>query len=97
MASELASRLKADWMELSDEYFEPLTFGELKIGEKFIIFPLPGDNIGHGGLRGGSWLFLKTAKETSRSPGISHGGAINMSRGMSCDLPHGMLVLRVLL
>ena len=38
---------------------DKLTFGELKLGDKFIAFPLPGDDSGHGGYKGGHVLFYK--------------------------------------
>ena len=38
---------------------EKLTFGELKIGDKFIVFPISGDDAGHGGFKGGHNLFMK--------------------------------------
>lgn len=44
---------------MSDEDFEPLTFKELGNGESFITLPMPGDNSGHGGLRGAHYLFIK--------------------------------------
>ena len=36
-----------------------LTFAELKGGDKFISFPLDGDDCGHGGYRKGAWLLQK--------------------------------------
>jgi len=38
---------------------EKLTFGDLKEGDKFIGFPLEGDNDGHGGFKGTHWIFEK--------------------------------------
>lgn len=38
---------------------EKLTFGELKVGDKFIAFPRPGDNAGHGGYKVTHWIFQK--------------------------------------
>ncbi len=59
-ASMAAARLKREWMKMPAECFEPMTFGELKEGQKFIALPLPGDNHGHGGLRGQHRSFVKT-------------------------------------
>jgi|GEM_PF-1685979 len=39
-----------------------LTFGELGVGDKFIAFPTPGDNSGHGGFLGTRWIFRKIKK-----------------------------------
>ena len=60
MASAYASRLKRKFAKMPAEFFETLTFGELKIGQKFISLPLPGDNSGHGGFLGAHHIFTKT-------------------------------------
>jgi len=39
-----------------------LTFGELKVGDRFIAFPLPGDNKGHGGYKGIHYICQKKQK-----------------------------------
>jgi hypothetical protein len=45
-----------------------LTFGELQTGDHFIAFPTPGDNSGHGGYLGTSYIFKKiSTKEATRS------------------------------
>jgi hypothetical protein len=59
-----AKSLKLRLTELPAEYFECLTFGELKAGEMFIGFPWPGDNVGHGGFKDGYWLFIKVVKKS---------------------------------
>ena len=59
MASRAARGLKSKWSKMSAECFETLTFGELRVGDKFIGLPWPGDNSGHGGFRGRSLLFVK--------------------------------------
>ena len=56
---------------------EPLTFRELEVGEKFVSFPVDGDDSGHGGYRRGSYLFIKTSLTT----------AINMQRGVESEYP----------
>ena len=38
MATQAAERLKKEFADMPAEYFEPLTFGELKIGEAFISY-----------------------------------------------------------
>ena len=99
MASRIASQLKTDWMEMSDKCFEPLTFGGLKIGQKFICLPEPGDNNGHGGFKKAHRIFTKThQKVTKMGPGftyaIPHGRVID-KRGVSSDFPNCMLVIIV--
>jgi hypothetical protein len=100
MASQAASRLKARLMDNPDECFEPLTFGELKVGQKFVSFPLPGDNHGHGGFRGAHFVFTKTHDDVAEAApgmpyGIPHGQAHKEGRGVLSDFPHSMLVILV--
>lgn len=35
------------------------TFGDLEKGDQFVSFPLPGDNLGHGGFLHGGFIFMK--------------------------------------
>ncbi len=100
MRSKAASSLKADWMEMPAKCFEPLTFGELKVGQKFISLPLPGDNDGHGGFRKAHYIFTKTHQKVIEAGpglpyGIPHGKAVNDSRGIPSDLPDSMFVILV--
>lgn len=100
MASEAASRLKDSWMEMPVDCFEPLTFGELSVGQKFIGLPLPGDNLGHGGFRGTAYIFIKTDKSITEARaglpyGIPHGRAKNISRDVWSDFPNSMHVICV--
>ena len=55
----LGHKIKETWVKLPEEYFTPLTFGELPIGQKFIVLPEPGDNQGQGGFRQANYLFIK--------------------------------------
>ncbi|MDP3999174.1 MAG: hypothetical protein Q8P76_01100 [bacterium] len=96
MTSKAAKDLKKRIVQESAACFEPMTFGELKVYEKFICFPLPGDNSGHGGFRGISRIFTKahsvgTIEVLTSS---THGRAENL-RGVSSIFPNSMLVLRI--
>lgn len=88
--SRLGKVLKADWMELPSKMFESSTFGDLRVGEKFIALPLPGDNSGHGGFKGKSWIFQRVR----RSKG-SDRNALRLKDGVLCSNPDSMPVLRV--
>ncbi len=99
MASKSASRLKLKWTELPDECFDPLTFGELKVGEKFICLPVPGDNHGHGGFKGAHYIFTKTHSESTEGGCLvpeyrGQGRAVN-NRGISSIDPDSMWVVLV--
>jgi hypothetical protein len=79
------------------EFEVKLTFGELNVGDRFIGFPLPGDNEGHGGYLGGQFIWKKTE---SRSSGamvpVSSGAAVN-GRGVVSHFPYTMDVVKVLI
>ena len=97
MASETASSLKAKWMALPDAYFQPLTFEQLYVGEKFICLPSPGDNRGHGGLRGTHRIFTKTHKRVNgacRAIKLSYGFAVD-NRDITSDFLNSMPVIRL--
>lgn len=100
MKSTAGSQLKSDRVEMPDECFEPLTFGELKVGQKFVGFPLPGDNSGHGGFRGAHYIYTKTHEVvTEAAPGLSYGipngRAVNDRRQIPSDFPHSIFVILV--
>lgn len=59
MTTKLAKILKKQFSEMPAEMYEPLTFGDLNQGDKFIPLPLPGDNSGHGGFMGSHYMFVK--------------------------------------
>ena len=83
--------VKKRWTSTVSEMFDKLTFRELKEGNRFISFPLPGDNRGHGGFRGTNYIFQKL----SMSEG-SHGeNSVRLIDGTLSRMPDGMLVLKV--
>ncbi len=70
MATDLARKIRGSRIRLGESlrnsfvkavpvHCEPLTFGDLPVGSKFIFFPTPGDNSGHGGFLNGSYIFMK--------------------------------------
>ena len=59
----LGREVREEWVKAQDICCEPLNFSDLDIGDMFILMPMPGDNSGHGGLLGGSYLFRKTNPE----------------------------------
>lgn len=100
MKSTAGYWLKAKWVEMPSECFEPLTFGELKIGQEFICLPCPGDNSGHGGFRGAHYIFTKTHEVfTKAAPGlpysIPNGRAMNNHSQIPSDFPLSMFVILV--
>lgn len=96
MASKAAKDLKKIFVKEPADCFEPPTFGELRVYDKFICFPLPGDNSGHGGFRGMFRIFTKAHPlgtiEMLTSP---NNGRAENSKGVSSYFPDSMLVLRV--
>ena len=98
----MSESLKSEWMGMPTECFWTLSFGELKVGDRFICMPCPGDNHGHGGFRGKHNLFVKTSLHiTQTESGLTYAGsqpqgrAVNIARGISSDFPYAMLVIQV--
>ena len=61
-----------------------LTYGELEIGDKYIGFPLEGDDHGHGGYKGIHYLFIRTKV-----------GSVRVVDGMESNMPYDMEVIKV--
>ncbi|KKR45840.1 MAG: hypothetical protein UU22_C0023G0004 [Parcubacteria group bacterium GW2011_GWA2_40_8] len=86
-------------MEPSTRYNrnEKLTFGDLKIGDTFIAFPLPGDNSGHGGYKGAHWIFMKLATVTQSVAVMASvdRNSIRLLDGVLSNMPDSMPVIKV--
>lgn len=89
---DLGKKLKKKWLEASDIECEPLIFGDLRIGDRFISMPIPGDNYGHGGLLGGHYLFIKI---NQTGTGALPSNAVSFIRGTAAYFPNTMLVLKI--
>ena len=74
---------------------KPLTFGELKVGEHFVDFPTDGDDSGHGGFRGGAYMFKKT--EPKEFLGDVYENAFRLTDGNRSYFPDKMQVYKVIL
>jgi hypothetical protein len=77
---------------------DKLVFADLKQGDKFIAFPLPGDNHGHGGYLGANYLFVVTQEaRPQRDPTRDDrmGLAIHIGRGVESTCPGTMPVLKI--
>ena len=93
MATDGAIRRKKEWSGMPAEFFEATTFGELAVGDRFIALPVPGDNHGHGGFLGVTYLYKKIHRCQP------YGSAVNAIRlidaAWTCN-PDGMPVLKIL-
>lgn len=80
-------KLGCEWLsdDLSYTTSTPLTFGELRMGDHFIAFPVNGDDKGHGGYRGGSHLLVKGFNQVAHKVGS----------GVPVMIPASMSVIRV--
>jgi hypothetical protein len=97
-ASRAARRLKAEWTKLPACFFEVMTLGEIKVGQKFTFLPGPGDNNGHGGFRGSHWCFIKTYQKpggTKYNPLIPN--VLNISNGNESSFPDSMAAMPLLI
>jgi len=64
-------------------------FWDLKVGNKFIILPIPGDDHGHGGFRGTHFIFIKTSYL------LFQDNARKLNSGASSNIPAAMFVICV--
>ena len=96
MASEQAQRLKKEWLVMPTNFFEPLTFGDLESGERFIALPLPGDNGGHGGFRGSHQVFSKITTMFKEGHNAISSETQSRRKQTTSHIPDSMLVIRVL-
>lgn len=71
---------------------KPLTFGELKLGDHFVDFPMDGDDSGHGGFRKGVYVFEKIGKQHDRPE-----NAIRVMDDMDSTFPDTMQVYKIIL
>ena len=67
---------------------DKLTFGDLSIGDKFIGFPFPGDDSGHGGYKGGHVLYTKIKRDEVVQ-------AKRVSDGICTVIPDEMEVIKI--
>lgn len=74
---------------------QKMTFGDLEIGDRFIVLPTHGDNDGHGGYLGDHYLMEKTGR--SYLPGVTERreNACVVGRGAFSSLPAAVEVIRV--
>ena len=68
---------------------KPIEFYELFDGDYFISFPSDGDDSGHGGYRGTSFVFRKVKTYDG------HNNCFDVGRGIHNHMPAMMQVLRV--
>jgi hypothetical protein len=91
--------LKERLTTLPVTFFKALTFGELKIGERFIV--LPGILAGHAplGLKDVHFVFTKTDEQVHEFLGTPHtephGRATYNMRSRFADIPHETPILCV--
>jgi hypothetical protein len=75
---------------------KPLIFAELEEGDLFIVFPVDGDDKGHGGFRAGCYLMKKTQpfpqKETWMGPPDNY---FRCCDGMRSHWPDEMEVIKI--
>jgi len=98
MASRQAIQMKGRLIGTIADDFEHLTFGDLEIGQKFICFPTPGDNSGHGGFKPMHYIWRKTRnniRHRSNLRFVSTGEAERESNGVKTLFPLKMPVILV--
>lgn len=91
MGRSIEQILRNEFRVAAASQYYILTFGELKVGERYIVLPLPGDNKGHGGFRGPYYLSEKI-KPSSDNP---HDNAIRVKDGTPYNSPDSMPVIKI--
>ena len=73
-----------------------LRFRNLRIGDKFIMMPSPGDDHGHGGFKGGTFVFIKI--KGAQDPLYRDGEKNNAKNlhGILSTFPRDCYVIRVI-
>ncbi len=92
MTANIEDLVKKD-LELGREAYEALTFKDLKVGEKYIVLPRPGDNHGHGGYKGCSYVFQKI-KAVKQDAFIWY-NAIRLRDDVTSFFPDGSIIMKV--
>lgn len=82
-------------MSTQNTQSKPLTFGELKVGKKFIGFPIDGDDSGHGGFRGGFNIFIKFGEDESKPYITPSANAMMLRDGVPSHMPKTMHIIEV--
>lgn len=92
----MKNKLKTKTKSSFDDVFgiwknKKLTFGELKVGDRFIFFPSDGDNSGHGGYLGTHNVFIKInpCKEIHINGTVEYMSALEKVNAVSSE--HGTL------
>lgn len=70
-----------------------LSFDDLEEGDKFIGFPLPGDNSGHGGYKGEHYTYVKTVDSDPKT--MAGSNAIKLSSGHTAKFPGSMHIIKI--
>lgn len=70
-------------------------FKDLKIGTKFITFPIDGDNSGHGGYLGSHYIFIKFAGNKKTKYSLVSGNSIRLKDGNVSAMTDEMKVIIV--
>ena len=82
--------MKSKFVGMPKSCYDVLTFGELSKLDKFIGLPVPGDNCGHGGLRGSSNVFKKIAPRATDRPALFPENAFRLRDGNLSNFPKDM-------
>ena len=94
--SDKGAQVRNQWLGATFSDCEPLTFGDLERGERFISMPRPGDNSGHGGLLDGAWIFMKIGPVVAKGRFNSIlDNAVRLIDGVLSHMSDSMLVYKV--
>ena len=81
-------------MNNPNEFYEALTFGDLKIGDRYIALPFPGDNEGHGGFKGEYYIHEKIKPARTNLSSLPN-NTINIKNKIFSHIPDSMLIIKL--
>ncbi len=99
MRADLAKILQEKFINQPVEFYDPLTFGDLQIGDNYIALPTPGDNSGHGGFKIGFYVFEKiiaVRKATAQGGGGVEYNSMRLHDGNLSEILDNMPVIKLI-
>ena len=98
MRADLAKILQEKFINQPVEFYDPLTFGDLQIGDNYIALPTPGDNSGHGGFKIGSYVFkkIKEVRENANHNLEIKSNSVRLLDGTLSNTPNSMVVIKLI-
>lgn len=80
--------IKRTYHEVPEKFYEANKFKDVKVGQRYIPLPIPGDNNGHGGFKNSHYIFQKIKEEPP-----SNYNSVRTKDGLLAIMPENMEVI----